>query len=214
MVTLCPAGSTQPVAASGEVALGAAATQMVCDIRLVKVTRRLDPAAPEGGGSEAAGAGEEGAAEVGLAEGIRASVGATERGLADGVRDAAVVPPAPAAAAAVDGRWPPADAAGPVLFAPSAAQPAVSVMTPSSTAVVVARDNRARRRLPFRPTITSVLPAWIGFRTGDGGRGGQITHFVFRIFRYRAVPVVSPSCDADPLGARTGRSDRDRRAAR
>src|ERR1700733_10282466 len=64
MVTLCPAGSTQPVAASGVLALGAAATQIVCDIRLTNVTRRWFPdgwpaddwpAAPEGGGPEAAG---------------------------------------------------------------------------------------------------------------------------------------------------------------
>ena len=66
MVTLCPAGSTQPVAASGVLGLGAAATQIVCDIWLTNVTRRRlaggggAPAAggPRGGGSEAAGAAE------------------------------------------------------------------------------------------------------------------------------------------------------------
>ena len=60
IVTLCPAGSTQPVAASGVFALGAAATQIVCAIWLTNVTRRRSPAgwpaAPEGGGSGAAGA--------------------------------------------------------------------------------------------------------------------------------------------------------------
>jgi len=45
MVTLCPGSSTQPVAASGVLALGAAATQMVCGIWLTNVTRRW-PAAP------------------------------------------------------------------------------------------------------------------------------------------------------------------------
>src|SRR6516225_42391 len=60
IVTLCPAGSTQPVAASGVLALGAAATQIVCDIWLTNVTRRWLPdrwpAASVGGGAEAAGA--------------------------------------------------------------------------------------------------------------------------------------------------------------
>src|ERR1700721_3611 len=68
MVTLCPAASTQPVAASGVAGLGAAATQTVCDILLTNVTRRREPAAPEGGGSEAAGAEE--AEDVGVAEGV------------------------------------------------------------------------------------------------------------------------------------------------
>jgi hypothetical protein len=152
------------VAASGVAELGAAATQMVCDILLTNVTRRREPAAPEGGGSEAAGA--EDAADAGVAEGIRASVGAAERLVGDGVRVAAfaaVAPPPELDAAAAPGRCPPAVAAEPVPLAPTvprAAQPAVSVMMPSSTAVVVsAPDNRARRRLPFRPTITSVLPA-------------------------------------------------------
>jgi hypothetical protein len=40
IVTLWPAGSTQPVADSGELALGAAATQIVSAMWLVKVTRR------------------------------------------------------------------------------------------------------------------------------------------------------------------------------
>jgi hypothetical protein len=60
IVTLCPAGVTQSVAASGVFAFGAAATQMVCDIWSTNVTQRWSPtgrpAAPEGGCSEAAGA--------------------------------------------------------------------------------------------------------------------------------------------------------------
>src|ERR1700743_290345 len=59
IVTLCPAGTTQPVAASGVLARGAAATQIVCGIWLTNVTRRWPadwPAAPEGGGLGAAGA--------------------------------------------------------------------------------------------------------------------------------------------------------------
>ena len=96
IVTLCPTGSTQPVAASGVLAFGAAATQIVCRIRLTNVTRRREPAAPEGGGSEAAGdeevvdtgvAGE--VEDTGVAEGIRASVGEAERPPGDGVRAAA-----------------------------------------------------------------------------------------------------------------------------
>ena len=73
--------------------MGAAATQIVCDILLTNVTRRREPAAPEGGGSEAAGAEE--AEDAGVAEGILASVGVTERALGDGVRAAAFVAAAP-----------------------------------------------------------------------------------------------------------------------
>jgi hypothetical protein len=176
MVTLCPAGSTQPVAASGVAALGAAATQIVCDIWLTNVTRRREPAAPEGGGSEAAGAGD--GEEDGLGEGILASVGVAERALGVGVAALTAVAPA----STVDGvpdaaRCPPAAAAVPALFAPSAAQPAVSMMALSSAEVVMsARDHRARRRLPFRlpfrPNITSVLPACIGSVPETGGGAG------------------------------------------
>jgi hypothetical protein len=57
IVTLFPGGSTQPLAASGVLGLGAAATQMVSFVRLTNVTsRRLEPAAPEGSGLGAAGA--------------------------------------------------------------------------------------------------------------------------------------------------------------
>src|SRR6202161_159391 len=95
MVTLCPAGSTQPVAASGVAELGAAATQIVCDIRLTNVTRRREPAGPEGGGSEAAGAEEAEEAEAaGVAEGMRASVGVAERPLGVCVAFAEVAPSA------------------------------------------------------------------------------------------------------------------------
>src|SRR5580692_5933557 len=199
IVTLCPAGSTHPVAASGVLGLGAAATQIVCDIWLTNVTRRREPAAPEGGGSEAAGAEEAG--EDGLGGGILASVGVAEWALwALGVCVAAfgaVAPSAAADAAADDARCPPAAAAVPGLFAstvPRAAQPAVSMMALSSTEVVMsARDHRARRRLlfrlPFRPNITSILPACIRSRTGDARRRRRITHFVFRIFRYRGLAV-------------------------
>jgi hypothetical protein len=174
-VTLCPAGSTQPVAASGVAELGAAATQIVCDIWLTNVTRRREPAAPEGGGAEAAGAEE--AEAAGVAEGILASVGAAERALGDGVGVAAFAAVAPSAAvdgAAVAGRGPPGAAAVPAPFAPNAAQPDVSMMAPSSTAVVVrAPDDRARRRLPFRPNITSVLPACIGSVPETRGGAGR-----------------------------------------
>ena len=200
MVTLCPAGSTQPVAASGVAGLGAAATQMVCDILLTNVTRRREPAAPEGGGSEAAGAEE--AEDAGVAEGIRASVGATERALGDGVRAAvfaafaafaAVAPPATDAAAADDGRCPPAAAAVPAPFAPRAAQPAVSMMALSSAAAVVgAPDQRALRRSTVPAEHHQRPPCVHWLRTGDARRGRPITHFVFRIFRYPLAWVVSP----------------------
>src|ERR1700753_3538454 len=52
IVTLCPGGRTQPVAASGVLALGAAATQIVWAIWLTNVTRRWSP----GGWSPAGGA--------------------------------------------------------------------------------------------------------------------------------------------------------------
>jgi hypothetical protein len=135
-----------------------------------------------------------------VAEGIRASVGVAGRPLGDGVRAAvlaAVAPPSTAAAAPAEGRCPPAEAAVPALFAPSAAQPAVSMIAPSNTAAVVSEsDHRARRRLPFRllfrPNITSILPACGSLRTGDARPRGRITHFGFRIFRYRGLAVVSP----------------------
>jgi hypothetical protein len=178
---------------------------------LTNVTRRREPAAPEGGGSEAAGAEEaEEAEDVGVAEGIRASVGVAERPLGDGVAvitaDWLAAVPVAAFAVAADA----AVAAGALAEAalgpsvPRAAQPAVSVMAPSTAAVVSAPDNRLRRGLPFRPNtpnvpnmpnmpnITSVLPACMWLRTGDARRGRQITHFVFRIFRYPGRWVVSP----------------------
>src|ERR1700761_1690422 len=49
MLTLCPAGRTQPVAASGCAASGEAATQIVCDTRLTNVTTRLPAGATTGG---------------------------------------------------------------------------------------------------------------------------------------------------------------------
>jgi hypothetical protein len=140
-----------------------------------------------------------------VAEGILAAVAVAEAGPDDGIRVAverlavaaalalAPVAPATAGAVAVAGRWPPAEAAVPAPLAPRVAQPAVSAMTPASAAAVVsALDRRARLRLPFRPNITSILPACIRSRTGDARRHGQITHFGFRIFRYLGLRVVSP----------------------
>jgi hypothetical protein len=171
---------------------------------LTNVTRRREPAAPEGGGSEAAGAEEaEEAEDAGVVEGIRASVGVAERPLGEGVAVitagwvAAVPVAAFALAAGALAEAAPAGAA-PAPSVPRAAQPAVSMMALSSAAVVSAPDNRVRRRLPFRPNtpnmpnITSVLPACMWLRTGDARRGRQITHFVFRIFRYPGRWVVSP----------------------
>jgi hypothetical protein len=202
MLTLCPAGSTQPVAASGVAGLGAAATQIVCDILLTNVTRRREPAAPEGGGSEAAGAEEaEEAEEVeedGLAEGILASVGVADRPLGEGVAviTAGWVAAVPVAAFALAAGA--LAEAAPAPSVPRAAQPAVSRMALSSAAVVSRPVNGVRRRPPFRPNmpnmpnITSVLPACLWLRTGDARRRRRITHFVFRIFRYPGLWVVSP----------------------
>jgi hypothetical protein len=163
---------------------------------LTNVTRRREPAAPEGGGSEAAGAEEaEEVEDVGVGEGILASVGVADRPLGDGVAviTADWLAAVPVAAFAVA-----AGALAEAVLAPSvprAAQPAVSMMALSSAAVVSAPDNRVRRRLPFRPNmpnITSVLPACSWLRTGDARPRGRITHFVFRIFRYPGRWVVSP----------------------
>ena len=158
MVTLWPAGSTQPVAESGEVALGAAATQMVSAMWLTNVTRRW-PAAPEGGGgsTEAAGSvGEGDASGAVLAEvfGVADAPGwadapgvpADREALAPALRDSAlpvlalpaVDPPglapmvAVAALAAVRGAA--RVAAVPPVPVPSAAQPAVSANTASTAA--------------------------------------------------------------------------------
>jgi hypothetical protein len=107
----------------------------------------------------------------------------------------AAADPPPPGMVAVTARWPPA-AAAPGPLAPRAAQPAVSVIAPTSSAVVVSDlDSRVRRRLPFRPNITSILPEPIrtdSLRTGDGRRGRRITHFGLRIFRYPGLRVVSP----------------------
>jgi hypothetical protein len=151
--------------------------------------------------------GAEGVAEADVAaEGSRASVGAAEDPLGDAAPVAAgrlaaaalaaagvADDPATVAAAAGAGRWPTAVTAPPAPFAPRAAQPAVRVTTPSSTADVVSAPDSRARRLPFRPNITRVLPAWIRFRTGDARRHQQITNFGLRIFRYRGAGVVSPS---------------------
>ena len=177
MVTLCPAGSTQPVADSGEAALGAAATQIVCDIRLTKVTRRWS-AAPVGGGPEAAeSVGESGgtvlagdpclrvtpaSGDTVLAPGTvlaagtvvpsRASVGDAELdGPAAGAAVAVAASPgepAPAAAVAAGGT-----AAAPL---PSPAQPAVNVTAVTATTTSAACAARANaRRVPPASSLRS-----------------------------------------------------------
>jgi hypothetical protein len=155
MVTLRPGRSTQPVAASGVLGLGAAATQIVCDISLTNVTRRRGPLAAAAVTGEAAIAGAaiaEASAESGRGDRdagapvIRTTVGA-----------AAV---ATAASAAVS-----LPARGAPLAPPSgAAQPAATVTAASTAAVPTARVisalvNRPGRRLPFPPNITGILPA-------------------------------------------------------
>jgi hypothetical protein len=213
IVTLCPAGSTQPVASSGEVALGAAATQMVCDMSLTNVTSRRSPdgwpAAPEGGGSEAAGTVEEvapvaaGAGCVPVADadvGSRASVGAAVRGAAAArfVADAAAAGAVePAVAVAVTRPGPPA------ALVPNAAQPAVKVTAASAAASANARAGQVCRlalpRFPRparTPSATGTLPLPIRSLKETGGVTAD-NAFLCGIFRYPRPRVVSPSCDAN-----------------
>lgn len=146
IVTLCPAGSTQPVAASGVAALGAAATQIVSVILLTNVTRRV-PAPPEGGGPEAAGLGDEDRA-------------AAARGEACLVARAAVCPAAVAVVTAPDAAADAAADAVPLanVPAPRRAHPAASVTTLSIADVASTRGSQAGRRVSFPPNITSILP--------------------------------------------------------
>jgi hypothetical protein len=185
-VTLCPAGSTQPVAASGVFAFGAAATQMVCDIWLTNVTRRWSPAgwpaAPEGGGSEAAGAVGEGRpsaadpVDAGITGDAGDRVAVVLRECGDGRSVAVCV----TAAAGLDDPFPAVAVPGavtgacpPVALVPRAAQPAVKVIAVSAAAVKNARAHQARRlafpRLPrpaCPPILTRALPVRVRFCAG------------------------------------------------
>src|ERR1700761_2837031 len=82
MLTLCPAGSTQPVAASGWALSGEAATQIVCVILFAKAPPRLPAGAtPAGAESPEVPAGPVAAADA--RAGDRAE--RAECGLADGI---------------------------------------------------------------------------------------------------------------------------------
>jgi hypothetical protein len=160
MVTLCPGRSTQPVAASGVLGLGAAATQIVCDISLTNVTRRRVPLAAAAPAGEAvtgeAAMGEAAMGEVSAESGcgdrdagppvIRTTVGAAAGATA---LSAAVSPPARCVALA-----PPSGAAQPAATVTAASTAAVP-----TALVISALVNRPGRRLPFEPNITGVLPA-------------------------------------------------------
>jgi hypothetical protein len=165
MVMLCPGRSTQPVAARGVLGLGAAATQIVCDISLTNVTRRRVPLAAAAVTGEAV-MGEAVTGEAVMGEAVTGEASA-ESGFGD--RDAG--PPvirttvgAAAGATAVSAVVsPPARC---VALAPpsGAAQPAATVTAASTAAVptalvISALVNRPGRRLPFPPNITGILPA-------------------------------------------------------
>src|ERR1700742_3429677 len=123
MLTLCPAGSTQPVAASGWALSGEAATQIVCVILFSKVTTRL-PARATTAGAESPEVPAGPVAAAGSRAGDRAE--RAECGLADGIE-------AITAGWAVSGAA--ADGAGPAA-PPAAAEPgpATGVPVPAAQA--------------------------------------------------------------------------------
>src|ERR1700761_93693 len=90
MLTLCPTGSTQPVAVSGWALSGEAATQIVWDTRLTNVTTRL-PAGATTAGPAADPAGAVVRAAGGGAAGVAAGAGrARARGPAGGAAGGAI----------------------------------------------------------------------------------------------------------------------------
>ena len=178
MVTLWPGRSIQPVAASGVLGLGAAATQIVCDISLTKVTRRrgalattegCEPAPPAEDDSESASP----EAELGADAVVEDAIGDAAPESGSGASDAgAPVIRTTAGAAAATGalfaRWvalgPPTGAAQ-----PAAAATATSTAAAPAALAISALVDRPGRRLPFPPNITGILPALVCSRVGDGG---------------------------------------------
>jgi hypothetical protein len=168
MVTLRPGLSTQPVAASGVLGSGAAATQIVCDISLTNVTRRRGPVAA---------AAVTGAAVTGAAVICEASA-ESGRGVRDAGAPVIRTTAGAAAAAAEDSAAVPLAACCVALAPPPcAAQPAATVTAASIAAVptalvISAPVDRPRRRLPFPLNITGILPAFVRSLLGDGWRRG------------------------------------------
>lgn len=154
------------MAASGVAGLGAAATQIVCDISLTNVTRRRGPLAAAALGAAAAESACDDRADrddwdAGLSV-IRTTVGA------------AAVWTAASAAAALP--------AGCVALAPPAgtAQPEATVTAASTAAVptalvISALVNRPGHRLPCLLNVTGILPALGRSWIGDGRRHPEIT---------------------------------------
>jgi hypothetical protein len=217
IVTLCPAGSTQPVAASGVLALGAAATQIVCDIRLTNVTRRWSPAgcppagwpaAAEEGGSAAAGTVGEWVADGRVCVAVAvAAPGCGDAGLPAVRAVAGPADPVPVVAAAVCVTTAVARSCPPGALGPRPAQPAVNVTAASVAAHAIARACQAQRLLllPFprlprpacQPNLTRVLPAQVLAPVPETVRVPPDNRFLCRVFRYLRARVVSPSCDAN-----------------
>jgi hypothetical protein len=186
IVTLRPGRSTQPVAASGVLAFGAAATQIVCDILLTNVTRRRDPLAVAAGWALTAAAAdglEAVCPEAGLAAAAAAAAAFAAAAFGeDAIGDA---PPASGcgdsdagapvirttvgvAAAEVAAR--PAASCVALMPPPGAAQPAAAATATSTAAVpaalvISARARRPGRRLRFPQNITGILPALVRSRS-------------------------------------------------
>jgi hypothetical protein len=177
--------------------LGAAATQIVCDISLTNVTRRREPlAAAAVAAAVAFGAGALGEAAFGEAAFGEAAFGEAafgEAAICDAVaasaccaRDAGppVIRTTVGAAAvwmAVTGAVPlPGFCCAALAPPPAAAQPDATVTAASTAAVptalaISALVNRPGRRLPFPLKITGILPALVRSRVGDGPRHRRIT---------------------------------------
>src|ERR1700761_343144 len=172
MLTLCPTGSTQPVAASGCALSGEAATQIVWDTRLTNVTTRL-PA----GATTAGPAGDVAGAVVRAAP--RAVVGAGRAGCDRAPGTDAVAAGRAIIGAAADGADPaplvpltvPGAATG---VPPPAAQAASSSVTVARTTAASARLGRLGRLVHFVNAIC-VLPLLWCSRLGDLRRSGRIT---------------------------------------
>ena len=183
IVTLCPGRSVQPVVASGVLGLGAAATQIVCDISLTNVTLRrgalataalTDEAAAEEVPAEEVAADEIAADEIAAdeiaADEIAADGVATREAVAEsgrGDKDAGVpvirTTVGEEAAAPVSADVPLPASCVALTAPPAAAQPAAAVTAASTAAVPIALAisalvSRLGRRLPFPLNITGILP--------------------------------------------------------
>jgi hypothetical protein len=196
IVTLCPAGSTQPVAASGALVSGEAATQMVWLTWLTKVTRRSVPVA-DGADDDEAG---------GWADGVGAwvvRVGVGRAGEADVaaerlVAGARVIVIALALVAEAAGAGPSAA----VVAGGTAEQAAAITAVATAAAASASRaGQRLRACLPSLIRVSLVLVtlvlvlvllSWWRFQIGDRRGLGPITKISGRMpgsFRYPPAPA-------------------------